>query len=137
MWYVSSVIASCTLHSYLILFLTQIVIPIAVGIPAVYLIPNVYQTENLIDWENEGWYSERIDRDQYLFASPYLLALHFIVCNLSLSFHQMILSMTANITFMVSFFVLKTTPSPFFGTRSPPKGGRDKYLLSVGRGTVG
>jgi hypothetical protein len=44
------------------LFLTQIVIPIAVGIPAVYLIPNVYQTENLIDWENEGWYSERIDR---------------------------------------------------------------------------
>ena len=31
-------------------------------IPAIFLIPNVYQTENLIDWAKEGWYSERIDR---------------------------------------------------------------------------
>ena len=49
--------------TYLVL-ITQIVIPIGIGIgiPAVFLIPNVYQTENLIDWANEGWYSERIDR---------------------------------------------------------------------------
>ena len=46
---------------YLVL-ITQIVIPIGIGIPAVFLLPNVYQTENLIDWEKEGWYSERIDR---------------------------------------------------------------------------
>ena len=46
---------------YLVL-ITQIVIPITIGIPAIYLIPNVYQTENLIDWEKEGWYSERTDR---------------------------------------------------------------------------
>ena len=46
---------------YLVL-VTQIVIPIGIGIPAVFLIPNVYQTENLIDWEKEGWYSARIDR---------------------------------------------------------------------------
>jgi hypothetical protein len=46
---------------YLVL-ITQIVIPIAIGIPAIFLIPNVYQTENLIDWAKEGWYSERIDR---------------------------------------------------------------------------
>ena len=46
---------------YLVL-VTQIVIPIGIGIPAVFLIPNVYQTENLIDWAEEGWYSDRIDR---------------------------------------------------------------------------
>jgi len=46
---------------YLVL-ITRIVIPIGIGIPAVFLIPNVYQTENLIDWAEEGWYSERIDR---------------------------------------------------------------------------
>jgi hypothetical protein len=46
---------------YLVL-ITQIVIPIGIGIPAIFLIPNVYQTENLIDWANEGWYLERIDR---------------------------------------------------------------------------
>jgi hypothetical protein len=48
---------------YLVL-ITQIVIPIGIGIgiPAVFLIPNVYQTENLIHWANEGWYSEIIDR---------------------------------------------------------------------------
>ena len=33
--------------------ITQIVIPIGIGIPAVFLIPNVYQTENLIDWAND------------------------------------------------------------------------------------
>ena len=46
---------------YLVL-VTQIVIPIGIGIPAVFLLPNVYQTENLIDWAEEGWYSESIDR---------------------------------------------------------------------------
>ena len=61
MWYVSSVITSCTLHSYLILFLTQIVIPIAVESQP-YINTKCPQTENLIDWANEGWYSERIDR---------------------------------------------------------------------------
>ena len=35
---------------YLVL-ITQIVIPIAIGIPAIFLIPNVYQTEDLIDWQ--------------------------------------------------------------------------------------
>ena len=37
---------------YLVL-ITQIVIPIGIRIPAVFLIPNVYQTENLIDWAND------------------------------------------------------------------------------------
>lgn len=35
--------------------MTQILIPIIIGIPAIFLIPNVFQTENLIDWEQEGW----------------------------------------------------------------------------------
>lgn len=39
----------------------QILLPIVVGIPAMFLIPNVLQTERLIDWEKEGWYSERTD----------------------------------------------------------------------------
>jgi len=33
----------------------QMMVPILVGIPAVFLIPNVLQTEQLIDWEKEGW----------------------------------------------------------------------------------
>jgi hypothetical protein len=40
----------------------QILAPIVIGIPAMFLIPNALQTERLIDWEKEGWYSsERID----------------------------------------------------------------------------
>lgn len=39
-----------------LIVILQIVIPIAIGIPAVlFLIPNVLQTERLIDWEKEGW----------------------------------------------------------------------------------
>lgn len=36
----------------------QVLVPLIVGIPAVYFIPNVYQTEQLIDWEKERWYEE-------------------------------------------------------------------------------
>lgn len=39
----------------------QILFPIIIGIPAMFLIPNVLQTERLIDWEKEGWYSEKTD----------------------------------------------------------------------------
>eukprot|EP00571_Detonula_confervacea_P012466 CAMPEP_0172306404 /NCGR_PEP_ID=MMETSP1058-20130122/7478_1 /TAXON_ID=83371 /ORGANISM="Detonula confervacea, Strain CCMP 353" /LENGTH=622 /DNA_ID=CAMNT_0013018275 /DNA_START=148 /DNA_END=2016 /DNA_ORIENTATION=+ len=37
----------------------QILVPMIVGIPAVFLIPNVLQTEHLIDWESERWYEDR------------------------------------------------------------------------------
>lgn len=36
----------------------QICVPLAIGIPAIFLIPNVLQTEHLIDWKKEGWYEE-------------------------------------------------------------------------------
>lgn len=39
----------------------QILLPMVVGIPAVFLIPNVLQTEHLVDWEKEGWYEDRTD----------------------------------------------------------------------------
>jgi BT1 family len=44
-----------------IIVITQILVPIIIGIPAIYLIPNALQTEPLIDWVKEGWYSERTD----------------------------------------------------------------------------
>jgi hypothetical protein len=40
--------------SFLII-VTKIIIPIVIGIPAMFLIPNKLQTECLIDWEKEGW----------------------------------------------------------------------------------
>jgi hypothetical protein len=36
----------------------NILLPIGIGVPAVFLIPNVYQTEHLIDWDKERWYEE-------------------------------------------------------------------------------
>ena len=41
--------------------ITKILVPIIVRVPAAFLIPNVLQTENLIDWEKEGWYSHKDD----------------------------------------------------------------------------
>jgi len=40
--------------SFLII-VTKIIIPIFIGVPAMFLIPNKLQTESLIDWEKEGW----------------------------------------------------------------------------------
>ena len=34
----------------------QILVPMVIGIPCVFLIPNVLQTEKLIDWDKEEWY---------------------------------------------------------------------------------
>jgi len=42
--------------------ITQIIIPIVIGVPAMFLIPNVLQTERLIDWDREGWYSASTER---------------------------------------------------------------------------
>eukprot|EP00578_Thalassiosira_sp_NH16_P016705 CAMPEP_0181114502 /NCGR_PEP_ID=MMETSP1071-20121207/20926_1 /TAXON_ID=35127 /ORGANISM="Thalassiosira sp., Strain NH16" /LENGTH=648 /DNA_ID=CAMNT_0023198633 /DNA_START=175 /DNA_END=2118 /DNA_ORIENTATION=- len=36
----------------------QILVPMVIGIPAVFSIPNVLQTEHLIDWKKEGWYDD-------------------------------------------------------------------------------
>eukprot|EP00585_Thalassiosira_rotula_P018998 CAMPEP_0196198812 /NCGR_PEP_ID=MMETSP0912-20130531/2723_1 /TAXON_ID=49265 /ORGANISM="Thalassiosira rotula, Strain GSO102" /LENGTH=116 /DNA_ID=CAMNT_0041471891 /DNA_START=1 /DNA_END=351 /DNA_ORIENTATION=+ len=33
----------------------RMMVPMLVGIPAIFLVPNVLQTEYLIDWEEEGW----------------------------------------------------------------------------------
>ncbi len=41
----------------------QICVPLAVGIPAIFLIPNVFQTDHLIDWKKEGWYEENSSED--------------------------------------------------------------------------
>ena len=48
-----------------LLIITKIIIPIVIGVPAMFLIPNVLQTERLIDWDREGWYSaERRSNDE-------------------------------------------------------------------------
>lgn len=39
----------------------QILVPMLVGIPAIFLIPNTLQTERLIDWDQESWYEDRAD----------------------------------------------------------------------------
>lgn len=41
----------------------QILLPMLIGIPAIFLIPNVLQTEHLIDWEKESWYEEHRPRE--------------------------------------------------------------------------
>ncbi|KAL3816057.1 hypothetical protein ACHAXA_010362 [Cyclostephanos tholiformis] len=41
----------------LLVVVFQILAPIVIGIPAMFLIPNALQTERLIDWAKEGWYS--------------------------------------------------------------------------------
>ncbi len=46
----------------------QIIVPLAVGIPAIFLIPNVLQTEHLIDWKNEGWYA--VSNDDEIIPGP-------------------------------------------------------------------
>ena len=52
--------------------ITKILVPIIVRVPAAFLIPNVLQTENLIDWEKEGWYSHK-DSDDELERSELLV----------------------------------------------------------------
>ena len=42
----------------------QILVPLAVGIPATLFIPNVHQTERLIDWKKEQWYED--DKEEEL-----------------------------------------------------------------------
>ena len=42
---------------YLIL-ISQILVPLAVGIPATLMLPNVSQSEHIIDWEKEEWIVE-------------------------------------------------------------------------------
>lgn len=42
---------------YLIV-ISQILVPLAVGIPVIFMIPNVLQTEQMIDWERESWLTE-------------------------------------------------------------------------------
>ena len=42
---------------YLII-ISQIIVPLAVGIPVIFMIPNVLQTEKMIDWEKENWFTE-------------------------------------------------------------------------------
>lgn len=39
----------------------QILVPLAVGIPATLFIPNVHQTEQLIEWDSERWYDDETD----------------------------------------------------------------------------
>jgi len=39
----------------------QILVPILIGVPAIFLVPNSLQTEHLIDWSSEGWYEKRQD----------------------------------------------------------------------------
>ena len=41
-----------------LLVVFNMLLPMLIGIPAVFLIPNVLQTEQLIDWEKERWYEE-------------------------------------------------------------------------------
>ena len=45
---------------YLIV-ICQIVVPLCIGLPGVFLIPNHLQTEHLIDWESEDWHSKEDD----------------------------------------------------------------------------
>ena len=39
----------------------QIIVPLAISIPATLLIPNVHQTDQLIDWKTERWYEDDTD----------------------------------------------------------------------------
>ena len=39
----------------------QILVPLAISIPATLLIPNVHQTDQLIDWKTERWYEDDTD----------------------------------------------------------------------------
>ena len=48
----------------LLVVIFQILAPIVIGIPAMFLIPNALQTERLIDWETEGWYSSSETTDE-------------------------------------------------------------------------
>ena len=48
----------------LLLVITQIIVPLIIGVPAMFLVPNVLQTECLIDWESEGWLSEKNDEPE-------------------------------------------------------------------------
>lgn len=43
----------------------EILLPLAVGVPATLFIPNVLQTEQLIEWEREEWYQDdTVGQDQ-------------------------------------------------------------------------
>ena len=50
----------------LLCVVTQIIVPIIIGVPAMFLVPNVLQTERLIDWESEGWLPEKNDAPERL-----------------------------------------------------------------------
>lgn len=71
---------SCNFEALPMLIIVVNVLPIAlVGLPVIMLIPDVYQTEELIDWEKEGWIAERDyvpaaedDERQRLSASQFL-----------------------------------------------------------------
>ena len=54
--------------SFLII-VTKIIIPIVIGVPAMFLIPNKLQTECLIDWEKEGWVNNNETERSDLLAS--------------------------------------------------------------------
>ena len=47
-----------------LILITKILIPIIIGIPATFLIPNVLQTERLIDWSSEDWFSNSVRTDE-------------------------------------------------------------------------
>ena len=54
--------------SFLII-VTKIIIPIVIGVPAMFLIPNKLQAECLIDWEKEGWINTNETERSDLLAS--------------------------------------------------------------------
>jgi hypothetical protein len=51
---------SCNFEALPLLIIVVNVLPVVfIGLPVIMLIPDVYQTEELIDWEKEGWIAER------------------------------------------------------------------------------
>ena len=52
-----------------LLVIFQILIPLAVGIPATFFIPNVLQTEQLMDWPKERWYEDESNDEEQTYDS--------------------------------------------------------------------
>lgn len=51
---------SCNFEALPLLIILVNVVPVVlIGLPVIMLVPDVYQTEELIDWEKEGWIAER------------------------------------------------------------------------------
>lgn len=47
---------NCDFRAFPYLITTfQICLPLAIGIPAIFMLPNVLQTETIINWEKEKW----------------------------------------------------------------------------------